>query len=258
VNLGLDEHVNLDSLFHRWEPRCKLIGLIALIFAFSFVQDLRLLPAMLAITSILYALSQLPLSFLLTRLRYPGYFILILVILLPFLTGTNILVHIGPFALRQEGLLASLLIITKFVSILTIGLVLFSTAPFLTTIKAIRSLGLPSILSDMTFLSYRYLNQIGDDLATMETAMGLRGFRVRRLCVTVLTTLTSLAGTILVRSYERSERVYKAMVLRGYGGSMPLHDMFHTSPRDAMILGGIFLTAVGFVIVELIFRGLGG
>jgi len=135
VNLGLDEQVNLDSLFHRWEPRCKLIGLIALIFAFSFVQDLRLLPAMLAITSILYAFSQLPLSFLLTRLRYPGYFILILVILLPFLTGTNILVHIGLFALRQEGLLASLLIITKFVSILTIGLVLFSTAPFLTTIK---------------------------------------------------------------------------------------------------------------------------
>lgn len=43
-----------------------------------------------------------------------------------------------------------------------------------------RALGLPAVLADMTLLSYRYIYEIGDDLETMETAMGLRGFRPRR------------------------------------------------------------------------------
>ena len=72
---GLDEYAHLDSRLHHWEPRCKFVGLVALIFAFSFVQDLRLLPVMLTVTAGVYGVSRMPLSFLLTRLRAPGFFI---------------------------------------------------------------------------------------------------------------------------------------------------------------------------------------
>jgi cobalt/nickel transport system permease protein len=258
MKLGLDEYAHLDSPLHRWEPRCKLIGLMGLIFVFSFVQDLRLLPAMLVATFVLYAISELPLSYLLTRLRSPGFFLLIVAILLPFLSGSTVLLRIGPLALRQEGCLDLLLVVVKFVSILTTGLVLFATAPFLTTIKAMRALGLPTILADMTLLSYRYLYEIGDDLETMETAMGLRGFRARRPSGRTLGVLASLAGSILVRSYEQSERVYKAMVLRGYGRSPRPGDDFQALPRDVIALSAVLLLAAGFVAAEIIFRRLGG
>jgi len=247
----------MDSALHRWEPRYRLVGLMALIFAFSFVQHLRLLPAMLAVTFALYAASRLPLSFLLTRLRAPGFFLLIVAILLPFFSGPTVLLRFGPLALRQEGCLDLVLIVAKFVSILTIGLVLFGTAPFLTTIKAMRALGLPSILSDMTLLSYRYLYEIGDDLETMETAMRLRGFRARRPNGRTLGVLASLAGSILVRSYEQSERVYKAMVLRGYGRSSRPRDEFQVCPYDVIGLGGVLLTAAGFVAADILLRGFG-
>jgi len=255
VNLGLDEYAHLDSPLHRWEPRSRFVGLMALIFAFSFVQDLRLLPVMLAVTAALYVLSRLPVSFLLTRLRAPGFFLLFVAIMLAFFSGPTVLVRIGPLALRQEGCLELLPILTKFVSILTVGLVLFGTAPFLTTIKAMRALGLPAILADMTLFSYRYIYEIGDDLQTMQTATGLRGFRARRPNGRTLGVLASLTGSILVRSYERSDRIYKAMILRGYGRAPHRRDEFQAKPCDVIASGGVLLVAAGFVVAELILRG---
>jgi len=231
---------------------------MVLIFAFSFVQELRLLPAMLAVSFALYAISRLPFPYLLTRLRAPGFFLLLVAILLPFLSGSTVILRIGPLALRQEGCLDLLLLVVKFVSILTIGLVLFGSGPFLTIIKAMRALGLPPILADMTLFSYRYIHEIGDDLKTMETAMGLRDFRARRLSGRTLGVLASLAGSILVRSYEQSERVYKAMVLRGYGRSPRLPDDYPVHPWDVFALCLVLLVAAGFVAAEFFFRGYGG
>jgi cobalt/nickel transport system permease protein len=257
MNLQLDEYVHLDSPLHRWEPRCRLVALVALIFAFSFVRDPRLLPAMLAVTAAIYAVSRLPLSFLLTRLRLPGFFFLMMAVLLPFLSGRTVIMRIGPLALREEGCLDLLLIAVKFASILTTGVVLFGTVPFVTTIKAMRGLGLPAILTDITLFSYRYIYEIGDDLEMMETAMGLRGFRGRH--PGSLGILASLAGSILVRSYEQSERVYKAMILRGHGDrpTRPSDD-FQTCAGDVAALSAVLLIAAGFVATEIILRRCGG
>ena len=101
-----------------------------------------------------------------------------------------------------------------------------------------------------------YIYEIGNDLETMETAMGLRGFRARRPGSRTLSVLASLTGSILVRSYEQSERIYKAMVLRGYGHSLRSHDEFRACPRDVIGLGGALLVAVGFVAVEILLRWL--
>ncbi|MDY6878460.1 MAG: cobalt ECF transporter T component CbiQ [Chloroflexota bacterium] len=269
MKLLLDEYAHLDSPLHRWEPRCRLISLGALIFAFSFVRDLRLLLATLAASFALYALSSLPLSFLLKRLRFPGFFLLLMAVLLPFLSGQTVLLRVGPLALRQEGCLDLLLLVIRFLSILTTGLVLFGVAPFLTTIKTLQTLGLPAVLADMMLFSYRYIYEIGDDLERMETAMRLRGFRARRSgggavaaslggVIPPLRVLASLAGSILVRSYERSERIYKAMVLRGYGRATRSREDFQVSPRDVAGLVVVLLVAAGFVAAEIILRRLGG
>lgn len=125
MKIGIDEYNDLNSLLHHWDPRCKLIGLIVLIFAFSFVRDLRMLVAMVVVTVTIYIVSKLPVSFMLRRLRYPSFFLLVVVLILPFLSGQSVVMSIGPLDLRQEGLLSALLIAIRFLSILTIGLVLF-------------------------------------------------------------------------------------------------------------------------------------
>ena len=78
----IDEYSHLDSPFHRWDLRCKLVGFLVLIFAFSFVRDFFMLLAMIAVTAVIYSISRLPISFMLSRLRYPSLFILVMGLLL--------------------------------------------------------------------------------------------------------------------------------------------------------------------------------
>jgi cobalt/nickel transport system permease protein len=252
-DLGLDQYATLQSPLHRWDARFKLAGLLALIFAFSFVQDLRLLPLLLLITATLFLLSRLPARFLLSRLKYPGIFLLAAAIVLPLFSGSTELLRLGPLVVRQEGLLALLLVVVRFLCILTVGIVLFGSAPFLTTIKAMRALRLSPILADMMLLAYRYIFEIGRELGTMQTAMRLRHFDRGRLNPRALRTMAALAGTLLVRSYERSERIYKAMVLRGYGAgaSGRAAAPFQADRRDIIALAGMLALALGIVVAQL-------
>lgn len=224
MKIAFDRYTHLDSPLHRCNPRYKLLGLMVLVFAFALVEDLQFVPIMLGITAILYGVSKLPLALLWKQLHYPGLFILAMVILLPFISGERILWQWGAIALRQEGCITAMLIVSRFLAIFTLGLILLETQPFLTTLKAMRSFGLPIVLADMMMLFYRYLYEIEETFVTMRRAMQLRGSqyhaRSQRFLVPDfrhLQRMAFLAGTLLIRSYERSERTYKAMRLRGYG-----------------------------------------
>jgi cobalt/nickel transport system permease protein len=257
---SLDAYVYHHSWIHQWQPRLKLVSLLALMFAFATVKQWVLLPPMLATTAVFYGLSRLPWKFLKQRLSYPGLFILAVVVVLPLTAGQTVLWQWGWVSLRQEGLVAMLLVVSRFLSILTIGFILLGTTPFLTIIQTMRSLGLPVLLTDMTLLAYRYLYEIADTLATMQQSMRLRGFgygrqRWLRVNGAMVQQLATLTGTLLIRSYERSERVYKAMRLRGYGQrAKPTVAQTHQPQRDRRSVGLTVITlaiAGGFVLAEI-------
>lgn len=214
--MWIDAYAYRESLIHRWEPRSKLIVLISLMFLFSMVQKLHQLPWMLVATLILYRLSRLPLRFLWSRLRYPGIFLSVLVIFLPLFAGETVWIELGIFSIKQEGVELLLIVVCRFLCILTVGIVLFGTAPFLTTLRTLQRLGLSPILVDILFLTWRYLFEIAEMLAQMQKAMRLRGFQDHRFSWHGIQTFVFLIGTLFVRSYEQSERIYKAMRLRGY------------------------------------------
>ena len=245
MRVWIDEYAGLDSPIHRLEPRLKLVALLGVMFAFSLVDDLRLVPVMLLITGALFMASRLPASFLWTRLRYPGFFLLVMAVILPLFAGTTVWLRVGPLAIRAEGVALLALVASRFVCILTVGLVLFGTAPFTTSIRAMRQLGLPALLADMMLLSFRYLFEFGAALSRMETAMRLRGFGGSRLSPRSLRTLAMLAGSLLVRSYEQAERVYVAMRLRGYGGDRARSRSGRRSGRGRAAEGGSFVDARG-------------
>ncbi len=216
MKLLLDKYAHLNSLIHSWHTQPKFIALISLIFAFAFIQKLILLPVIFVLTIIIFYLSKLPFSFLLSRLRYPSMFILGVVILLPWLVGKTIIFQLGFLQLKQEGCLLVLLIVTRFICILTVTIVLFGTAPFFTSLKTFRKLGLSPIISDMMLLTYRYLEELGDRLLRMQRALQLKGFNHHNFRPRNLKVIASLMGSLLVRSYEDSKLVYQAMILRGY------------------------------------------
>lgn len=230
MKLAIDRYAYLKSPIHSWQQTYKLVGLLGLIFAFSFVESISLLPIIIVISIIFFVVSNLPLRYLISRLRYPGWFILAVVFLLPFTVGNTVIWQWNGISINQEGCLNALLILVRFFCILTLSLVLFGTAPFLDSIKALRSLGLPKAIVDMALLSYRYLEELGETLSTMQKAIKLRGFNNHKLNLRYLEVIASLLGSLFVRSYERSNRIYHAMILRGYGSN---YSLANSTKKDA-------------------------
>ncbi len=249
MNTEIERYAQGHSLLHRWAPRSKLVGLGLLVVAYATVQSLWLVPAMVGVTAVLYGLSGLPLSFLRSRLRYPSLFLLGVVVTLPWLSGTTVLWQWGPLALRQEGLLTMVLVASRFCSILTLGIVLLGSTPFLQLIGALRGLGLPDLLADMSLLAYRYLFDIAEQLSRLKQAMRLRGFSFHR--VQTWQPLAAVTGTLLIRTYEQSERVYKAMRLRGYGSGQAVLPQTRTWGELADIAGLAGCATVALILLLL-------
>ncbi|TVQ98165.1 MAG: cobalt ECF transporter T component CbiQ [Desulfovibrionales bacterium] len=224
---------------HRWDPRMKLIGLLLLAFTFSFVTNPRVLPVMIALTLVVVAVSRYPLNLLLRRLRYPSLVILGLIALLPFISGFTPLVEWGGLTITREGLQAAILVATRFFCIVTLAAVLLGTTPLLRTITAMQALGLPSIMADMTLLVIRYLEVLSADLRRMRIAMRLRGHAEQRRPWRNLPTLAWLTGSLILRGYERSQGVYNAMRLRGYGHAPIRQSEFTANRKDLLALAGI-------------------
>jgi cobalt/nickel transport system permease protein len=243
--------VSLDIPFLcRWDPRLKIIGLFLLAFTFSFVGQLRVLPVMIAITLALTAASGMPPSRLAISLRYPSLLILGLVVLLPVISGFTPLVQWGGLTVTSEGLQASLVIAVRFLCIVTLATVFLGTTPLLVNIKAVQSLGLPYIMADMALLVTRYLEVFSKDLRQMRIAMKLKGHDDKALSGKNLRTMAWLAGSLLLRSYERSHTVYMAMRLRGYGAGSSCSMGFQVKAVDVSALIGVCVLAVLLVWLE--------
>ncbi len=204
-----------SSIFCKWEPRAKVVAFSLLLLSFTMVKSLSLVIAMLFISSIIFALSGLPVKCLFQRWKIPAVLVLMMGLILLFFSEGQALLYLGPLPITQEGLLAFLLILSRLMCILTLIAVLLATTPLLLLISAMRDLGLPGIMADMILFTLRYLYTLNDQLEQMKKALTLRGFSAQGL--SSLKQYAILIGAILVRSFEQSDRVYRAMAVRGYG-----------------------------------------
>src|SRR5207302_1063481 len=91
-------------------------------------------------------------------------------------------------------------------------------------------------------LTIRYTFLFASELARMRVALRVRGYRNRasRHCYR---TIGHVSGTLLVRGYERAERVGQAMRCRGFEGQFRSLTEFRTTTADV----GAFVLAVGTV-----------
>ena len=240
-----------SNLLSRWEVRHKLVGLLALIFSFSFIRELWLLPLVILVSVIIYSMSKLSLAYYWSRIRLPGLFLLMLALILPFGAGSTVLARVGPLALKLEGSLSLLLIAVKFLCIFALVLVLFAGTSLQKMVGALRNLGLPALLAEMLIFTNRYIYQLLMDLRQTQVAAGLRGFKGRS--VKVLKPLAYIVGTLLVRSHNQSERVFQAMTLRGYGEESLVLRAEQVRAFDRLSLAATLLLAAGLVFLQLFF-----
>ena len=134
-------------------------------------------------------------------------------------------IELGPITLSIsiEGLTRFLTIaIGSWLSV-QVALLLAFTTPFHDLVDALRELRLPRILVAIISFMYRYLAVLGDEASRMLRARDARSAAgapgARSGSIRWRATVTGrMVGSLFLRAYERSERIYAAMQARGFEG----------------------------------------
>ncbi len=100
---------------------------------------------------------------------------------------------------------------------------------------ALRQLRVPEAFVTQLQLLYRYLFLLGEEAMRMERARDLRSCGRRG---TGLWVSGTLLGALLLRAVARAQRIYDALLLRGYSGSIPTAAGRPMARRDLSFLLG--------------------
>ncbi|MBW1991536.1 MAG: cobalt ECF transporter T component CbiQ [Deltaproteobacteria bacterium] len=235
----IDRFAYLSSPLHRLDPRAKIAVFAAFLVATALVRGLPGALLALALAVLWVGVSRIPLGFVLRRLKAVVLFLSAFLVLLP-------LTHPAGW---QAGLLRGAVIFIKGLAMVLTVFPMFGTTPFHTSMKALSRLHVPERLVAMILFTYRYLFGFAEEVRTVQQAARARGFKPGNNRRT-LATLGNLIGLTLVRAYERTERIYQAMLARGFKHKFgTLHEFSFTWP-DAWKSLGILLAAVALVGVD--------
>ncbi len=213
----IDKYAHITSPIHRWDPRVKIAFLGVLIITIATLNKLPLIAVAFACCIALVLISRLPVSFVTKRLLPATFLLLPFFIIIPLTMPGETAVKILAFSFNLEGLVIASKVYLKALSIVMLIITIMGTAPFTDSLKAMERLKMPSMLVQMTLFTYRYIFVFLMETKRMNTAMCSRNF-IKKTNLHTLKTMGNFVGMLLVRSFEKAEKIYQAMLSRGYDG----------------------------------------
>ncbi|MFZ2199124.1 MAG: energy-coupling factor transporter transmembrane component T, partial [Thermodesulfovibrionales bacterium] len=96
---------------------------------------------------------------------------------------------------------------------------------------ALRKLGIPDIFISQLLFLYRYIFVLVEEAMKAVRARDMRSFGSKGKGVTVFTSIT---GTLFLRTVERAERIYQAMLSRGFSGTLHATKQYRLTGADAL------------------------
>jgi cobalt/nickel transport system permease protein len=234
INLIKENFSEGNSILHRLDPRVKII--VALFFSVIVaVTDKYIsLSGGLIFAVGAVAVARLRIKEIISRLLVVNSFIFLLWLMLPFTFPGKNIYTLGSLNISHEGIKYALLITIKSNCIILAGIALLSTSSIFNLVHALRHLHFPDKLTQLFFFSYRYIHTIHSEYIRLNNALKIRGFKPRTNLHTYKT-YAYLVGMMLVRSYDRSKRVYDAMLCRGFKGKFWTLNHFVSKKADFVV-----------------------
>ncbi|MGH3872368.1 MAG: cobalt ECF transporter T component CbiQ [Pseudonocardiaceae bacterium] len=208
-----------DTPVHRMAPQCKVAATALFVLAVASTPSGVYWPYLwyLLLLSAVVAVAALPPWILVRRLVVEVPFLLF-VLALPVLGAPPQLTVLG-MDLSIPGLHTAAAIALKATfGLLTTG-ILAATTPLPEIITGLERLRVPRVFTAVASFMVRYTEVLLAELARMRTAAVCRGADPRWLWQ--VRDVAAGLGALIVRSFERGERVYLAMASRGYTGALP-------------------------------------
>ncbi|MCG5443092.1 cobalt ECF transporter T component CbiQ [Micromonospora sp. NIE79] len=208
-----------DSPVHRLPPEVKIVAMV--VFTLAVVATPReafwAFGAYAVLVAVVAALARVGPRWLLSRALIELPFVLFAVAL-PFL-GSGDRVEVLGLRLSEDGLHGAWNILAKGTLGVLASLLLAATTTTRDLIVGLDRLHCPQVLTQIATFMLRYLDVLVGEARRMRVARISRGDDPRFLWQ--LRGFAAGIGALFLRAFERGERVYLAMLSRGYTGRMP-------------------------------------
>ncbi len=240
-------YVHEHSLVHRLPPQVKVASAIAFVF-FVAVTPREAVWAFVvhgvAIATVA-VLSRIGARFVFLRMLGILPFIAFALIL-PFIASGPEVDVLG-LTMSREGLWAAWNVVAKASIGAAASIVLAATTEVPDILAGLQKLRAPALLTSIASFMIRYLELVVEEIGRIRVAMNSRGYDAR--WIWQAKPIAASAGAMFIRSYERGERVYDAMLARGYTGEMPDLRRRDSSPREWAI--GLSLPGLALAVALL-------
>ena len=238
-----------NSQIHRLDPRFKVVFASVYAFVVALSNSFPALIAALIFSFILIGLSRLNILEVAKRVVLVNGLIIFLWLVVPLTFAGQPLFYLGPFGVSHEGVLVSARITLKSNAILLAFIALIASSTVATLGNALSRLKIPEKIIYLLLLNYRYIFVMEEEYRRLLRSASIRGFRPASNLRTYKT-YAYLIGILFVRASERAERVYKAMLCRGFAGRFySLHE-FSFSRLDFIWLIFMTIAVIGLGILE--------
>ena len=253
------------SRLHLADPRCKLAAALAVAVCVALLRSPGPAGLALLLGATLCAWARLPLPRLLRRLAAVNVFVAFLWVFLPFSLPGVPLLRIGPFpglpdwlapnwlslTATNAGVAQAVLVTLKSNAIVLAFIALAGTSDITAVGHAVAGLGLPDKLALLLLFTWRQLHVVAQEYHRLRTAAKVRGF-IPGTNLHTYRTYANLAGMVLVRSFDRAERVGQAMRLRGFAGRFHMLAEPAGHPGDRRLAAAIILCAATLLAADIL------
>jgi cobalt/nickel transport system permease protein len=243
---------NKNSIFSRTSPWTKALLLVFVVLLITVSRSLFLLAGLYLIILFLYLLAGLPARKLVAWYALPVLFVLSLVGLMawgergiPLLSWT-----VGGFtiALTDNGILLVITLLIKALITVTYSLFFLMTTRY-QHVAGIISRVFPAPLDQIFLMAYRFLSLTLAMTASLFKAIRSRGGGLVHSLRVQGRLFAGVFALVFIRSFERGERVHKAMLARGFTGSYPLSGEV---PRPGIAEYGLLIVTGALVTAAVI------
>ncbi len=228
----LEELAARDTPLTRIDPRAKALATIAFIVtvvSFDRYRVAALLP-LAAFPLVLAALGDVPAAPLVRKLAAAAPFALLVGIFNPLLDRAP-MVELGGTTI-SAGWVSFASILLRFALTVGAALVLVAGTGMHTLCAALGRLGVPQVFTAQLLFLFRYAFVLGAEASRMATARELRACGQRL----PLAAYGPLLGHLLLRAFERAQRIHLAMRARGFDGQLRSLRSMRWQRRDTAFL----------------------
>lgn len=231
----MDDLGRMDSPIHRLDARAKLITTaIFVVVVMSFPRHkLSALMPLFVYPFVLVARGNLPTGYLIRKVAIAAPFALFVGLFNPWLDRQPV-AAIGSH-LIAGGWLSFASIMLRFVLTVSAALILLACTGIHRLCAGMERLGVPRVFAVQILFLYRYFFVIGAEALRMWRGVQMRSTDRPTL---PLKTYGTLIGHLLLRSMDRAQRVYRAMVARGFDGEVRVRRPTTPGWREAIFVAG--------------------